>query len=565
MARLTKREVRFLKENYRVKSDTELASELGVDKATIVTTLKNLGLERKEADEEHIRRKTLRKSQAITSGRRPDKKGITLLAVILIISVGVGVYANSFNNKFVYDDEFLIEKNYLIKEPSLSRELFTKNIRYGIGKETNVYRPLQMISYWADYRFWRLDPKGYHITNTLIHVLAALVLYFLIRLISRDQLISFLTALFFVCHPVHSEAVAYISGRADPMSALFILSSFYFYIRHKESNVTIYYAFSLLMYTLALFSKESSLIFLFILLMYDYVLNERTRKMRRQKFLKYPPFVFLSIAYLILRINILAIPTATKYYVPTTLAERTPGIFSSIADYFRILIIPFNLHMEYVMHLSPWFSIKTMTGIIIVVLSIIAASRYIKRSPLVSFSICWFFINFIPVSNIFALNAFMAEHWMYLPSIGFFLLVAYLIKPILSVNGRTKLIAYPFLISALSFYSCMTIYQNGFWKTPIILYKRILEFSPYSSRVHNSLGAAYYYEGRYKEAEDEFRKAIEIKPTYADPHNNLGHIYLLLGQKDKARIFFEKAVILYRRQNDEESADRIEPLLTTIP
>ena len=489
------------------------------------------------------------------------KNKFNLLAIPAIVIIAIAVYANSLHNQFVYDDEFLIQENSLIKSSTFKPELFTKNIGFGSGRKSNFYRPLQILSYKLDYYFWRLNPKGYHITNILLHILVALSVYFLLKLILRDGIIAFLTALIFVSHPVHTEAVTYISGRADPLAALFFIWAFYFHVRYQKASKKVFYILSIFSFILALFSRENALVFLFVLIMYDYVL---TRK--KDRHLKnYIPFILFSLLYLFLRIKILAVPTTAKQYVSTTLIERIPGIFSSITEYLRILIFPVDLHMEYIMRLYPFFNVKTILGVIIAAVSIIFALTSIKKRPIISFAIFWFWINFIPASNIFPLKAFMAEHWLYLPSIGFFLLLSYLIKkPLLSEHRQIRLVAIVLLISGLSFYSALTVYQNRFWKDPITFYERTLKFSPQSSRLHNSLGGEYFYRGEYEKAKQEFKKAIEIKPTHADAYNNLGTTYLSLGQPEKAKKFFKKALTLHAQQGNIEKAGEIKEALGSL-
>ena len=514
---------------------------------------------------------------------RSEIAGLLLIAVI-----GMLVYGNTLNHQFVYDDEFLIQRNPLIKGPGLSKELFSENIRYGAGKETNAYRPLQMLSYRIDYFFWGLNPTGYHLANILLHILAAAAVYLLIKALFFDELAAFLTALLFIAHPIHTEAVSYISGRADPLSALFIILGLYFYIRHQRSNFGAFYYACLAAYLLALFSRESSLIFLLLLPLVDYFCGNNIRL----QFKKYIAPAALSLLYLILRIYIVAIPTQTKHYVPTTLIQRLPGIFCSITDYLRLLILPLNLHMEYVMRLCPAFSLKTVSGIAILVFSLTFAFKSLKRRPEAAFAILWFWIAFIPVSNIFALNAFMAEHWMYLPSIGIFFLAGRGLSKLLVKEGRIKTGAIVFTAALVLFYGGMTIYQNRFWREAFTLYQRILEFSPQSSRVHNSLGAVYFYRREYDHAEKEFKQAAAIKPGYADAYNNLGCVYtqkkmhrealkahleavelnpasanfyanlgnayLMLGDGAKAKQALEQALALYQRKGDEVIAARLE-------
>ena len=98
------------------------------------------------------------------------------LPIILIIILGFAVYGNSLNGQFIWDDEHLIENNPNIKSWSYLPRIFTEDIGAGGGKEYSFYRPLQMMTYMADYSLWRLNVKGYHLTNIILHILVALCL-----------------------------------------------------------------------------------------------------------------------------------------------------------------------------------------------------------------------------------------------------------------------------------------------------------------------------------------------------------------------------------------------------
>ena len=255
------------------------------------------------------------------------------IALLIIAIVGIACYANSLNGNFIWDDHQLVKDNAYIRNWSHVGEIFSENIASGSGKTYNSYRPLQMITYIIDYSLWGLDARGYHLTNTLLHILAAFSIYWLILLLFKDQFVSCLTALFFVIHPIHTEAVTYISGRADPLSLLFMLLCFIFYIKRIS-------ILAILCYAAALLSRENSLILPLLLLLYHYSFREKI-KMR-----EYLPVAGLTILYMILRV------TALSHLLPhasagTTLIERLPGSFAAVTNYLRLLVMPFGLHMEY--------------------------------------------------------------------------------------------------------------------------------------------------------------------------------------------------------------------------
>ena len=160
-----------------------------------------------------------------------------VISVALLIVLGFVVYGNSLCGEFLYDDILLVRDNIHIKDWTQIGSIFTKSIGSGYfaGKLVS-YRPLQMFTYMIDYSLYGLDVRGYHLTNTLIHILVALAVYWFINILYKKNILSLLASLLFLVHPIHTEAVSYISGRADPLAALFMLLCFIFYIKCIRLN-----------------------------------------------------------------------------------------------------------------------------------------------------------------------------------------------------------------------------------------------------------------------------------------------------------------------------------------
>ena len=161
------------------------------------------------------------------------------ISVILIIAAGFIVYSNSLGGKFIWGDHYLVRDNMYLRNPSRIPEIFSRGLGTGAGIGSTSYRPLQTLTYILNYSLAGLDVRMYHFTNVLFHVLTALCVYWLVRIISGSAAVSLFAGLLFVTHPIHTGAVAYISGRADPMAGLFMLLSFILYIKRLNSNSAI--------------------------------------------------------------------------------------------------------------------------------------------------------------------------------------------------------------------------------------------------------------------------------------------------------------------------------------
>lgn len=496
------------------------------------------------------------------------KKLNVILCAGIIIVLGFAVYSNSLNGKFVWDDDFLIKENECIRNWHSTPELFTASVMAGFGKESNTYRPIQLVTYMIDYHLWGLNVKGYHLTSIILHILVALSIYWLINILFRDNRLSLFASALFVVHPVHTEAVTYISGRADSLAALFMLLCLILFMRnlHKQ-NLALYFGV-LLSYILALLSRENSIILPVLLLLCSYTSKH---KFRVKEFL---PILIITFGYILLRVTVLKF-MLSHATCSTTLYQRLPGFFISIANYIRVLLLPLNLHMEYGNKLFSFMDLRAMAGLLILFSGLIYAIRRRNNNRIAFFSIFLFFIAILPSSNLYPLNAYMAEHWLYLPSVGMFLILGHGMN-LMYRKDTFRIYTIILMAALLLFYSYLTIKQNGYWRDPISFYERTLRYAPNSPRIHyniakiyseigktekammsykqaikiypdyeiaySGLGVLYKDLGRYEDAIASFKKGIEINPDDAGMYNNLGNMYSIINDNEKAITAFKKAI-----------------------
>ena len=480
--------------------------------------------------------------------------------LFLIIILGLFIYANSLNGEFIRDDNTLVRDNVYIKSWSGIGRCFTKNIALGGRQEWNSYRPLQMLTYALDYSAWKSDVRGYHLTNTLLHILTALALYWFINVLYTDKTLSFFTAVLFVTHPIHTGAVSYISGRADSLAALFMLLCLIVYIKFINERKTPVYIFMILTYAAALLSRENSLTLPLLLLVYHYAFK---KKIDRASLFSLSA---LAGAYILLRLTVLKAMLSNISYT-TTLAQRIPGFFAALAGYIKLLLLPFNLHTAYGNKLFNLGDPAALAGMAIMAALLIAAFKSRKKgtgyffendkagksslSPFFAkagksslspfFALMWFIITLLPQSNLYPVNAYMAEHWLYLPSMGFFLIAAKGLAHLYR-DERSKVFGIAAVIALVSFYSYLTVKQNYYWKEPVSFYKRTLKYAPDDFKEYLHLGNAYRRMRMTRESIESYMKAVKINPECAEAYNNLGAANYDAGKKKEAAPFFKKAL-----------------------
>lgn len=454
--------------------------------------------------------------------------------IFLIIFFGVMVYANSLSGKFVWDDRSLVRDNTYIRDFKNAGRFFLGSVSSENSfKEYRNYRPFQMLAYNLGYSIWKLDVRGYHLTSIIFHILTGVSVYWLVNIIFGDVLLALLTAVLFTIHPVNTEAVSYISGLSDPLSAFFLISAFILYVKAVNIKETKVFSVCLLVisYLSALLSREASIIFPLFLVLYHFSFKIRIKK---------------SLFYLILAVSILfilfrhLIMPVRHFSLP--FSQRVFGFFSAFVTYLKIIVVPINLHMEYPVRVFNIHDIKVILGALSIVSLASLAAAKIKSNKIISFSILWFLICLIPYSNIYSMDDhYLREHWLYLPAIGLYLLIAYIVTSFYK-RKKTYLTAMLSIIALVSYFSYFTIRQNEYWKEPIGFFKRTIIYAPFNYKLYINLGNAYCDEGNLEEAFNSYEQSLKVYPGSPDAYNNMGNIYLHKGEYQKAISLYEKAL-----------------------
>jgi len=375
-----------------------------------------------------------------------ERKWLLLLAVIGVLTLAS--YFNSVTNRFVFDDIHLIKENYGIRGIEKIPRLL------GIGKGKISYRPVRMVSYALDYSLnkglWRaaggyegrdkgLNPLGYHISNIVYHLITTFLVFMVVLRLSAQRRIAFLAAGLFALHPVHTDSVAYLSGRRDILCALFYLLGFYLFLRYRATGKLKFIIATFLAYLLGLGSKEMAVTLPAVFLCYDLLeqFSGKADRINRTYFKEF--FLALKrvlvrgrylysltfiggIAYSYYKVFIKSPSFQSEYYGESVVTNfLTVG--KVLVHYIRLLIYPVRLNADYSYHAFPLSSsfFEPATVLSFMVLGVVGyvVLRLMIRHKLLAFGGVWFFITLLPVCQIFPHHELLAEHYLYLPAFGF--------------------------------------------------------------------------------------------------------------------------------------------------
>jgi len=463
---------------------------------------------------------------------------VKIIALIVILTSLV--YANSLSNSFVLDDFLVIVYNDFIKSPDNFLSVFSRDylsspseIKYlgarDIGSGESTYRPMVTVTYFIDFFLWKLNPFGYHLTNLFLHIINAIWRYFLICLISKDKRIALVGALLFALHPVNAEAVNVISFREDLLVFLFFISSFILFIKQR------YYIASLGLFLLALLSKEVAVTLPILLIIYDH----RRFRSRHLGYLAVLLFYFLAHFFILKDFG-----TVLKWYPGGSFYTNILTMSKVFATYIKWLFFPVGIHATLPEN-NPLVSYSLMDPWVLPSIALLASCFFIaiimrKRSKEISFGIFWFFITLLPVSNILPITNYIASRYLYIPIVGFCLLVPTILFRSNQLRHARRVIIVTFLV----FFPMFTLIRNIAWKNDTVLWLEMVENYPNNALAHSNLGLCYRRSGFIDKAIKEYRLALSLDPYFTSDYIALGESYYVKGMLDESIVQFKKAAKL---------------------
>ena len=485
----------------------------------------------------------------------PERDPRTGWILALIVFAAIAVYLNSIGGEFVYDDKDLILENSLIRSPRHIPRIF------GFPEGKALQRPVRHLSYLIDFQVSGLKPWGYHVFNILYHALASLLVFFIVRLLlgRRRTIPAGVAALLFALHPIHTEAVAYISGRRDVLSALFYFLGVLFFCRFRSGKSAGWFPAALVVYVLAYFSKEMAITLPAMFVLIDWAGEVREGSFRdvfpalgrvlRRFWRQYLIFFLAAVIFLIYTVFIQAPSYQEEYY-----GESPVFTFLTVARVFAyyvyLLFFPLTLSADYTYNSFPvtesYGDPAAWLAVFFIVFLVGASVWALGKSRWMGFAGLWFFIALLPVSHIFPHHILMAEHFLYLPSFAFCLFAGIVFERALKGN-RTKIAAWVFLILIVLAYSARTIVRNRDWKDPLTLWQKTAETFPENAQARGSLGLEYFQKSRFDLAIRELEAAARIKPEKPFVYFNLGYAYRAKGHHDDANRAHRRAIEGYER------------------
>jgi protein O-mannosyl-transferase len=472
---------------------------------------------------------------------------------ILIVSVII-VYGQCVHFAFVnYDDDELIYHNetFLSEWHNIGTG-FTSHAFIGAGGASIYYRPVLLASFITDYHIWKLDPFGYHLTNLILHAIATLIVFLLLRMLFLNGLIALFGSFIFSFHPIQTESVGWIAGRNDILLGLFIVSMMFFYIKARRGigPSKWNYIFSLLCFTFAIFTKESAAFYILLFVCYDILLHStpdpKSNFFSVSAIQRYSPFIGLLIMYLIIRWNIFGalIGAERMYGANKPFSDRFINIPGIVIEHLRLIIAPFNLSVAHPLTDIVWLLQPLyLVAVFALCLSVYLTWKLYKKNRTVCFGLLWLAIGLLPTLNVVPMPKPILEHRLYVPMVGASIAVSYGVfrLNLRNLQHKHKLL-FLFVISlvcALTTYVRVPVWQNG-----VTLFSDAVRKAPADLHSNYSLALALYDAEKYPETISAIQNYLTLAPDDLRAYRIMRDSYYAIGQKSSVASISRKMIDL---------------------
>ena len=431
---------------------------------------------------------------------------LTFIGVLIL-----AVYCSIFNHGFVWDDVDIIIDNPLFESFRNLPSFFVMEDQ--VDGPTGYYRPLTYVSFLIDRSIWGLNPLGFNITNLVLHIGTALAFYLLVAELFKKEGFAFIASLLFSLHPIANETVNFhAGGRNTMLCAFFALLAMLFHARRRFFAAVACFA-------LALFSKEFALLIPAVFIFNDLCLSDTKPPLK-----SYALYGVAIAGYLALRSYAVARPNFLAQFDFANLLLLSPKL---VIDYLSHMVFP--LHLQTMYEIAPAERVRQTMPYILGIVGIIAAIVILRKKKEVLFSAGWFFLFLLPVSGILptGLTA-MADRYVYFSSMGFAILLAYLIC--LAPKKVAAVIVVPLCLC----YAGIDIQRNFYWKDQISLFTQMVKDVPQMGVGYQNLGYLYYDKGDMDNAVKNLSIAYTKKSINSKMMIGSASIFWEAKQYDKA-------------------------------
>ncbi len=442
------------------------------------------------------------------------------LAACALAALVVIAYYNTIANGFVWDDHEQIVMNPALRPTAPLTQIFSSDIRFAHqdpGIQNQTYRPLQMLTYRIVATTFGPTPAPFHLANLLLALACVLAAFTVFRLLTRSTFAAFAAASLFAVYPIHTEAVDWIAASPDLGCSLFFLIAFALFLAARRTDpprqpTWLIPVLSIAAYAISLLWKESAAVLPVLVIVYVLVIEKTPLRAALKASAAY--WTVLAL-YLAIRFRVLGgMATGARNWALNPLQFLLTASHLMLS-YWQKLAWPFQLNAYHVFSpIRSYTDPRAIAGIVFVLAAIAGLVYLVRRAPLPAFAALWVCITLLPALDIYAVgrNVF-AERYLYLPSIGFCLLLTLAATRLIHIapSNFRKPAAVAILVIAISAFAVATIQRNPDWKDDKTLFTQTLRRSPDAPFVRTMVASTESDESPGSaDAEQNYLQAISL-------------------------------------------------------
>ncbi len=458
----------------------------------------------------------------------------------------LGIFLPAVRFDFVnYDDP-----DYVFQNSQVLRGLTWDNLVWAFttGAASN-WHPLTWLSLMLDRECFGPGPAGFHFTNVILHTVNTLLLFTVLRIMTKARWASAFAAALFAVHPLHVESVAWIAERKDVLSTLFWMLTLWSYYRYTQKGTAARYLLTLLVFALGLMAKPMLVTLPLILVLLDYWPLQRLDPFHWNHFLK---SLWEKIPFFLLTV-LACTATILAQFRGDTIANLTKiplsiRLSNAVLTYWRYLakmVWPADLSFFYPYPADTgkgtWWTetAAASIGLILATILLIFAGRKYKY---LFTGWLWYLVTLVPVIGLMHVGSqAYANRYTYIPLTGIFILAAWGFPALLAQFRYRNTLLTGAALLILALFSFRTVIELGYWKNSITLCRRAIEVTQRNFMAEILLGQALYQEGHIDEAITHFQESIRLQPDNGYAHYNLGLIAVKQARLDDAVRYFQQA------------------------
>jgi tetratricopeptide (TPR) repeat protein len=472
-----------------------------------------------------------------------------LLAVCLVLVLLVwSVFGQTLHQGFLrLDDEKSVYNNPVINQGLTWHGIVQVFSR--IDPATHDWWPLNEVSHMLDCQFYGLHPAGHHLTNVLLHMGVAILLFLVLQEMTGTLWPGAFVAAMFAVHPLRVESVAWVSERKDVLSGLFFLLTLWAYVRYARkqgaggrAQGTGNYCLALVFFICGLLSKSMLVPLPFVLLLLDYWPLRRGSNVRRL-LLEKIPFLLLSLGAGVTTV-LAQSQTNLGSIQGVSLTGKVAAALTGYVGYLGHTFYPVGLAMYYPPlgnHPGVGKTILVLTILMVITGGVIAGRR---QRPYLFTGWFWYVLMLAPVAGIQSGLNDLADRYTYLPQIGLFIMLAWGGAEWCGSRRYRRVILGLGSGLAIAGLMVMACVQTGYWQDDIILWEHAVACRPDNFAAQNNLGVVLAGQHHWEQAFQHYQRAVEINPDYASAQGNLGKALAREGKMKEAVPHLERALQL---------------------